>query len=334
MKIAKYRALLVVATVLTFGAFGSYALAATNSSAAKTTKPSTGDANSIRISPLRSDLTIEPGKTGTVKVNVTNLSKQTAVYQTIENDFVAGDEKGTPAIVLSPNSYAPTHSLKRFMVPLGNITVPAGTTQAITLTIKVPITAQAGGYFGALRFAPASNGNGNLSLTSSAASLVLLTVPGPAVQKLTLTNFDVQQGSFTATNFRTPKNLSVLVRFENAGNLQETPFGQINVTKNKNKLLYTYNFNQTDPKDEILPDSARRWSVPLKGVGVFGKYTVTGTFTYGSGQSIQVSKTFWIVPTKYIIAGIVALIVVILFVFFIWRSIQRTRYRNHYRGRR
>jgi len=233
----------------------------------------------------------------------------------IENDFVAGDERGDPAVVLDPNSYAPTHSLKRFMVPLQDVTIPAGATKEVDVTISVPKTAQAGGYFGAVRFAPDTGGNSSsVSLGASVVSLILMTVPGPAVEQLTLTNFDVQQNGGTASNFRTSDSLSLLMRFQNKGNLQEAPFGQVYVQKGK-KILYTYNFNQKDPKDQILPDSARRWTVPLKGLGKFGKYTVGATFTYGTkGQSIEISKTIWIIPTAYILAIVGAVILLALLI--------------------
>ena len=137
-----------------------------------------------------------------------------------------------------------------------------------------------------------------------------MTVPGPTVEQMTLTNFDVQQNGGTATNFRTPKDLVLLLRFQNKGNLQEAPFGQINVQKGK-KVVYTSNFNQENPKSEVLPDSARRWQVPLKNLGKFGKYTVSGTFSYGTkGQTINIQKTVWIIPSTYILAIVIAVVVI------------------------
>ena len=280
----------------------------------------------LKISPLRSDVTIAPGGAGKVQMYVSNITKNTIIIQPVENDFVAGDEKGTPALILDPNSFASTHSLKRFMKPLANVTVAPGTTQEVDLTISVPKTAQAGGYYGAVRFAPVTSGSQSLSLGSSAASLVLLTVPGPTVEKLTMTNFDIQQNGGTASNFRTPNNLQLLLRFKNEGNLQEAPFGQVYVQKGK-KVVYTYSFNQGSIKDQILPDSARRWLVPLKGFGKFGKYTVGATFTYGSkNQTIEIVKSVWIIPTVYIliVVGIVALLAVIVAAFwFMARNYKR-----------
>jgi hypothetical protein len=325
VKSTKLRSFLVVAAsafTLVFGQTGGAVFAAQS----KPSNAINNNANSLKLSPLRSDLTLDPGTTGTVKTYITNLTKDTVVLKAIENDFVSGDEKGTPSLILDENSYAPSHSLKRFMVPLSTVTVAAGATQEVDVHITVPKTAQAGGYYGAVRFAPAGSTSQQIALSSSVASLILLTVSGPVVEQMTLTNFDVQQNGGTSSNFRTPNNLALLVRFQNKGNLQEAPFGQINVQKGK-KVVYKYDFNQQNPKNEILPDSARRWNVPLKNLGKFGKYTVSGTFGYGTkGQTINIEKTVWIVPTSYIM-GIVGAIILLLVIgggsFLFLRSYKR-----------
>ncbi|HSX31449.1 MAG TPA: hypothetical protein VLE99_06035 [Candidatus Saccharimonadales bacterium] len=315
MKISRLRSTIVVAASMV-----SLALTSLSPVSAAPTSQATqpvGSGNGMKISPLRTDITLAPGVTGKVDVQITNVTKTTAILQPIENDFVASGENGEPALVLDSNSYAPTHSLKRFMIPLSAITVAPGQTQTVTVNITVPKSAQAGGYFGALRFAPTSLGSpvgSGAALGESVASLILLTVPGPTVEQLTMTNFDVQQNGGTASNFRTPTDLSLLLRFQNKGNLQEAPFGQIYVQKGK-KVLYAYSFNQDQPQDEVLPDSARRWTVPLKNLGKFGKYTVGATFSYGTkGQSIDITKTVWIIPTVYIltIVGIVVFLAVVI----------------------
>jgi hypothetical protein len=286
-----------------------------------------GGNNSLKITPIRSDVTIKPGDSGTVKVQVTNLTTAPVTLKAIENDFVAGDENGTPAVILDENSYAPSHSLKRFMVPIANVNVAPNQTSEATVKIVVPKNAQAGGYFGALRFAPAGAGNQPVSVASSVTSLILLTVPGPTVERLTLTNFDVQQNGGSATNFRTPNNLSLLLRFKNDGNLQEGPFGQVNVQKGK-KVVYSYNFNINAPRDQILPDSARRWLIPVKGFGKFGKYTVSGTFGYGAkGETINITKTIWIIPSAVIMAIVIGIVVIIAIVGGLWLFLRNYKRR-------
>jgi hypothetical protein len=236
---------------------------------------------------------------------------------------------------LDENSYAPTHSLKRYMVPLKNVTIAPNERKEIDVTITVPASAPPGGYYGAVRFAPVStDGSQQVNLNASAASLILMTVPGDTKEQLLLSNFDIQQDGGTGKNFRTPDNLSLLLRFQNKGNIQESPFGQIYVKKG-NKVVYTSNFNQDTPKDTILPDSYRRWEIPLKNLGKFGKYTVGATFTYGTkNQSLEVTKTIWIIPTSYIlgaIGGLILIILLIVGIFFGIRRIRRNATRNSHR---
>lgn len=294
----------------------------------KTTTPAVNSAtNTLKISPVRSDVVVPAGTSKQVPVEVFNTTSTTVALQAIENDFVSKDEKGTPAVILDENSYAPTHSLKRFMVPLQNVTIPPNSSSIVNVTITVPKSAQAGGYFGALRFAPAApDGSKQVNLGASVVSLILLTVPGPTVEQLLLTDFNIQQDGGSASNFRTPTNLSLLLRFQNKGNVQEAPNGLVYVQKGK-KVLYSYKFNQEDPKDDVLPDSARRWDVPLKGFGKFGKYTVGATLGYGNkGQSIEISKTIWIIPTTYIIAAIgsiLGLVLIVTLIYVFLRSYKR-----------
>ena len=281
-------------------------------SAAWATSTNSNAANTLKVSPVRSDIQILPGASQTVKVIISNLTDAPVTVQPIENDFIAKGEDGTPALILNADQFAPTHSLKRFMTPLGNVTIPAQSSSVVNVVITVPQTAQAGGYFGAIRFAPASpDGGKQVNLSASVASLMLLTVPGNIVEKLNLTSFTVQQNGKDGTYFQNPNNLQASFRFENKGSVQEAPFGNISV-KNGNKVVYSYDFNQTAPRDVVLPDSARRWNVPLKDIGAFGHYTVEATLTYGAkNQTVDVIQSFWVVPFVVIIGGIVGLLVLI-----------------------
>lgn len=293
-------------------------------------------ANVLKVSPVRSDITMNPGESKTVQVTVTNVTKGDISVRPIENDFVAGDERGTPAIILDTDKYAPTHSLKRFMVPLQDVTIPAGKAATINVVINVPKDAQAGGYFGALRFAPTTpDSGGQVNLSASAASLILLTVSGPVSEQLSMTEFNITQDGKAGEFFNTSNDMQVAVRFANQGNIQLAPWGKVSV-KQGDKLVYETDFNSTDPKDMILPDSARRWDIPLKKLGSFGHYTVSATFTYGSkNQTIEVTKSFWVVPMVVIIATVVGVLVLLGLIVAIWlflRSYKRRILRKHKGG--
>ena len=267
--------------------------------------------NTLRVTPVRSDVQIAAGSSGSVKVTISNLTNSPITVHPIENDFTAGDESGTPALILDENEYAPTHSLKRFMTPLSDVTIPANDGVTLDVIITVPAGAQAGGYFGALRFAPTSpEAGGQVNLSASVASLILLTVPGDTVEKLELTDFEIQQNGKSGTNFRDGTNLQTTFRFENKGNVQVGPFGKITVTKN-GQVVHEVDFNDQDQRDVILPDSARRWDVPLENIEGFGHYTVYATLTYGSSnQTVEISKSFWVIPVWVMIVAAAVLLVI------------------------
>lgn len=269
-------------------------------------------ANSLKVSPVRTDITANPGETKTVGVTVTNPSTAEVVVRAIENDFVAGDEDGTPAIILEEDEYAPRHSLKRFMQPLKNVTIPAGGSQTVQVKIVVPEDAEAGGYFGALRFAPTSPNEGaQVNTSASVASLILMRVNGEVAEKLELTDFAIQQAGKTGTFFTDSADISTMVRFSNDSAVQLAPFGKISVKKGDD-VVYETDFNNKEQRDMILPDSARRWIVPLDGVDGFGKYTVSATFTYGSkNQTVDATQSFWYVPFWLIVTAAAGLLIVV-----------------------
>lgn len=285
-------------------------------------------ANTLKVSPVRTDVEIQPGGTKTVTTIITNLTDSPMTVSAVQNDFVAGDERGTPALILDANKFAQTHSLKRFLAPLKDVTIPAKESKEVSVIINVPMNAQAGGYFGAVRFAPTTpDGGGQVNTSASVASIILLTVTGDLTEKLDLTNFDIRQRGNTSTFFGDSRDLELAVRFKNVGSIQEGPFGKVAV-KQGNKVVYETDFNNTTPREVILPDSARRWDVPLKDIGDFGYYTVSATFTYGKkNQTIQIDKSFWVIPLSFIIAaGIGLLVLIVLIIGMIFFVRKRRRY--------
>jgi len=302
-------------------------LVSTHSFAQSTT---TNSANTIKVTPVRTDIMIMPGESQTVQATVTNLTNSTISIVPVTNDFVAGDDRGTPALILDADKFAPSHSLKRFMGPLQTATIPAKQSKTFNVVITVPADADAGGYFGAVRFAPSDPGSGGqVNLSASVASLILLTVPGEIVERLEVKNFDIQQNAITGTSFRTPDNLQASFAFENKGNLQIGPFGKLSV-KQGDKVVFQSDFNNKDPQDVILPDSSRRWEIPFENIGAFGHYDVIATFTYGTtNQTIEVTKSFWVIPQWVIIAAIAALVVLIAAIALTIWLIIRSRKRRH-----
>ena len=312
-RVYKHRSRMIAALTLTVGLFGLFTSGAHVSAAPTSTS---NGLNTLKISPVRTDIVVAPGKSEVVVMKITNMTKAPMTIQAIENDFVAGDERGTPALILDADKFAPTHSLKRYMTPIPNTTIAPGTTQEIKVSIKVPLDAKPGGYYGAVRFTPVSlGGASSVSLNASAASLVLMTVPGEIQEKLNLTKFDIKQGSKIDTIFQSANDLQLSFRLENTGSIQEGPFGNISVMQG-DTVIYSYDFNNEIPREMVLPDSARVWDIPLKNIGSFGNYTIKATLSYGQkNQTIEVTKSFWVIPIAVIavtVGGLLLLIAIIV----------------------
>ncbi len=283
----------------------------------------TNSVNTLKVSPVRSDITIKPGESKEVAVVVTNLTSSAVKIKPSTNDFTTGDEYGTPALILDEAQYAKSHSLKRFMGEVAETTIAPKQAGQVKVKISVPADAKAGGYFGAIRFSSVSPDGGQVNLSPSVASLILLTVSGEFTEKLQLTTFQIQQSGVAGTVFRDDANIEALFRFKSEGNVQVGPFGQVAVKKGDN-LIYTADLNNKDPRDMVLPDGVRRWEVPVSKLSGFGKYTVSATLTYGTkNQTIQDERTFWIIPVSVIIAAVAGLVLLVALLIALWVFLKK-----------
>ncbi len=284
--------------------------------------------NGIRVSPVRTDLVMNPGETRQISVTISNLTSASSDYQAYVNDFIAADgELGQPALILDNDKYAPSHSLKRYMQNVPNVTVGAGQSKDVKVTISIPRDAAAGGYYGAVRFAPAKGGDDskNVTLAASVGSLILVKVPGDIKENVTLETFDVRKGTGNKNGssfFTTNKDLYAVTRFNNSGNVHEQPFGKLQLKKG-GKVIETLEINNTDPRGNVLPDSVRRFESKLTKVGFWGKYEVEGNFGYGTnGQLLQAKSTFYVFPLVLILIGLGLLILVLFLLFGLPKAIK------------
>lgn len=313
LNIVKYS--LVSVAIFAAGAVGLSSLAGA--------QEGTATANTMGVSPTRTDISVDPGETAVVKIIATNPSDAEVSVRPVQNDFVAGDEDGAPAIILEETEFAPSHSLKRFMQPIEPIVLGPRESKLVEVTIAVPADADAGGYFGAIRLTPTTpDTGGQVNLSPSVASLILLVVNGEVSEKMSLTDFEVKQNDKKSFFYTDGDNTKAIFRFKNEGGVQMSPFGNISVTKG-DKVVYQSAFNSEAPRDMVLPGSARRWEVALNDINGFGKYTAHATFSYGStNQTIEVTQVFWVVPIPVIIGAIIGLIVTIALIVWLVKVIK------------
>jgi hypothetical protein len=282
-----------------------------------------GTSNGFLVSPVRSELTIDPGKSETVKLTIENATNSPTIARPIVNDFEPSkDESGQPKILLDENAPASGNSFRSLVGNLQPVPLGPKEKKDIDVKIAVPGSASAGGYYGAVRFVSEQAGNDkNVALSASVGTIFLIRVPGNLTEKLDLVQFTAAKNGSNGKFFMNSGNMSIVTRLKNNGNIHVKPYGKVTVTDRGGKTVEAYEFNSTDPRSNVLPNSTRKFDDKLKNTKWFGQYTVTANFGYGSGGSLITAKTtFWVIPTWVII--ILAIIVLGLVVagFMIYRK--------------
>ncbi|MGH7234220.1 MAG: hypothetical protein ACREF7_02130, partial [Candidatus Saccharimonadales bacterium] len=297
-------------TILTTLVLGVVAVA--SSAFAATTNQST-PANGLKVSPVRTELSISPGSSKTVTIYVTDPTTSPIQLQVFIDDFKASGNNGSPQLILNSSRTDP-HGLYRYIAPIKNVSLAANQQVGVPVVITIPKGTPAGGYYAAVRFSPVSSGSGqNLTLTANVASLLLVKVPGHGLnEQLNVSSFKVSQNNHPGKYFFSRNSLSAVVQFTNTGNVQEEPFGKV-VVQSGGKTILSEEINNSVSPGSVLPGSSRQFSVPLSHFGWFGKYKVSGYFGYGSsGKLLSVSTTIYIIESWVIILILGVIVVIIL----------------------
>lgn len=281
-------------------------------------------ANGFRISPIRSELSIEKGASQTVSIMVENPSSLPVKAAAIINDFQASEtEDGQPRILLD-NSFAPSHSLKKLVKEVPDTDISAGGRQEVKVTITIPANAAAGGYYGAIRFIPAENKkSANIALTASVGSIFLVNVPGDVKEHLALVQFTAAVNG-SGKKIITGGDVSIITRLKNDGDTHEKPFGKIQVKNSKGAVVELVEVNNTDPQANILPDSTRKFETKLTNKKWFGRYTVTASLGYNpsDGDLINAKTTFWYIPAWMVAVFSVLMLALVFVAYILYRKIR------------
>lgn len=322
----------VLLIVALLGAFTLLSLNANPVAAQTPQTPNAGQA--LEIAPPVITLSANPGQTINTQISLRDVSTSKLIVTGQVNDFVAGGEDGTPKILLNNDESANNpYSLKSWINPLPQLLLEPRQIKNLPVTIKVPKTASPGGYYAVVRFTatpPELNSTG-VSLSASLGALILVRVNGDVAEKMEIAEFTVNKNGKAGSLFQSTP-LEFVERIKNAGNIHDTPTGQVSITDMFGKKIATVNVNL--PPRNILPQSIRKFTQPLDSsvIGnkiLFGKYTAELSVVYGANKEVvKSSLTFWVIPYTLIGAGIAALVIG----FFALRFLIR-RYNSHIIGK-
>jgi hypothetical protein len=284
----------------------------------------TPSGSGLSIAPTISEFTIKPGGSQNITVTLKNITVDNVVAKGVVNDFTADNNSGNPKIITDTSIKSP-NSIRSFITNIDDIPLSKGQQKNVVLDIQVPKNATPGAYFGIVRYqaVPAgvnAPGPGQVALTASVGTILLITVPGNIREQVQVVGLHVYRGAHDSTFFVGPPN-KIGIEIRNFGNGFVKPFGTVEVHNTFNKLITTYQFNNPKQPGNILPNSTRIFTNNLKGVNRIGRYTVIASVSYGSGsQVLTLTKNFWYIPQWL---GILLLLVLAALIVLAYRAYHR-----------
>jgi hypothetical protein len=313
------------------------------------TKAQTGNFD-VTISPVFFDLSANPGGRVSDRIRIRN-NTTSPININVEVQRMTGDDEG--ALTLTPED--PENTISWVKIQDRTITAPPLEFVDVPFTIEIPNSA-AYGYYYAVNFTNSDatvDGTG-AAISGAAAVPILLNVRKEgAVAEAKLAHFSPVSfiNEYLPVDFK--------VQIENSGNVHIRPRGNIFISSGGKDDLAILEVNEN--VGNIIPNTKREfitsWSdgfivrepviedgqVKLDEDGNpetslkinwdkltsfrIGKYTANLLLVYDNGErdvTIEDSKTFWVIPYKFIIGTIVGLILFVLLVrFMLKRYIQR-----------
>lgn len=262
--------------------------------------------NGLRVTPVRQELTLANGQNESYQIEITNVSGGELTVVAIVNDFESDGVSGQPRLLTRPEESSP-FSLREFVTLPEPVKLKSGESATVTVDVRVPENVPPGGYFGVVRFAPSGLAeDGQVTLSASVGSLLLISVPGDAQEGMELDFVEARSGESSGSIFESAPD-SIAIGLNNTGGTILKPFGRVAVKNMFGKEVLSYEFNNTDQiRANVLPKSTRTFQNGIESVGRIGRFTIESTISYGEGGGniITASSTFWIIPWRLILLAL------------------------------
>lgn len=275
----------------------------------------------IIVGPGKSELLLSPGDTYSMEILVSNVSGMTKIVDFTVEDMTASNNPDE-ALTFLGNVKGP-YSIKDYVKPEADqITLPTGQRVRMPVTITIPKDAEPGGLYGALmisannieKTAEVQTGNaaGQINLITRVASLLFIRVKGDALTSGFLKDF-------SAGSFYEQGPVTFEITSANTGNVHVDPYGTIEIKDTFGRIIDT---REIDPWF-VMPKSERSREIKWNGSFLFGKYTAILTMNRGYQDIVDTkSISFWILPWKIITIGLIALVLFIWFLIWVFSHIQ------------
>lgn len=206
-------------------------------------------ANAFTLSPVRMEISGNPGEVLKEEMLLTNESEGATNYFSSFANFEAQGESGNPSFVEANTD------LGSWITMDPAITLKAKEEKKVSFTIKIPENAEPGGHFAAIFWGTAPNKPGSVSIGAKTGILVLLSVNGDVKEGGGLLDFNTKDHKIWYNSLP----ISFNYRFKNDGGDRIKPVG--NITMHDLVYLPGARIDANPGGGNILPNSTRLFSV-------------------------------------------------------------------------
>ena len=270
----------------------------------------TPSASALTISPVKVEVTGDPGQTLRGELELLNEQEGTKTFYSSFENFEPSGDTGSPKFV------GGGEGLATWLQTEASVSIATGETVKVPYTITIPADTEPGGYFSAIFWGeqdPTTQVSGEVAIGGKLGVLILLRVAGDIEEEAGISEFGIDNGNKIQSGI--PINFSY--RFANSGGDRVVPLGDITI---KNTLaMETATIPANINEGSVLPNSARKFQAlwgesATSSLGFFeaakkqfqdfhfGFYKAELAVVYGAtNQTADASFWFFIMPWQLLL---------------------------------
>ncbi|HSE35195.1 MAG TPA: hypothetical protein VLB83_03655 [Candidatus Paceibacterota bacterium] len=285
---------------------------------------------SLNLKPSVIEQKIDPGQSISFAIAVTNEGQGKLELTPQMRDIATVDAAGRP--IYSNDRPEPGETIATWTTfTERELVLAPGETKQLHVSIAVPADARPGGHFGTVFVTQRTNEE---KFTGSAVGIeqganVMLQIAGEIIEDTQVRSFEIDRFIYDSGNVR------FMVKIENLGNVLTRPRGLVEITNMFGKKVATVPVNKD--ANGVFPKTTRAYEAQWESEGfAFGRYEAMLALSIESTQGVRSSSrtvTFWVLPSKPLLAILGTLLVIFVVIWAIIRSYVRRQLAGYMRGK-
>ena len=278
------------------------------------------NAQALTISPVRVEITGNPGQTLRGEMEILNEQGETKTFFSSFENFEPSGDTGSPRFVGNSGN------LSTWLSTNTRIDIAPNEKQIIPFTIAIPADAEPGGYFSAIFWGsqdPKTQEAGEVAIGGKLGVLILLRVAGDIHEEAGLSEFVAADDK----RLLTAVPVTIGYRFTNKGDDRVVPLGDIVIKNTFGMEVESLKANESE--GNVLPNSSRKFQViwskdapkDIQGFLAnakaqlanfhFGFYRAQAAIVWGSTNKVETASTwFFLFPWQSLSIVAIGLILV------------------------